>query len=192
MSHASSLFPLHTQDTAPEGSLEVMAEYRERFGFVPNLVATLAASPAALNGYATGYGLLGQTVFTPAEQQLIFLAASRANDCHYCVAAHSMAGKMTGLPDEAVAAVRDGKTLLDPKLAAIADFTRKMIETRGHVSAKDIEDFLTAGHTPAQILEIILGVAVKTISNYMNHIAATPLDAAFAPMAWQPASADAA
>lgn len=175
---------LHTRDTAPEGSHDIMDGYAKKFGFVPNLVATMSESPAALKGYAATYELMGQTAFSPAEVQLIFLTASRVNACHYCVAAHSMVGKMAGLDDETINAVRDGRPVLDPKLAAIVEFTTKTIEKRGNVSALDIETFLTAGHTKAQILEVLLGIATKTISNYMNHIAETPLDSAFAASSW--------
>lgn len=177
---------VHTRDSAPAGSHEIMDAYQERFGFVPNLVSIMAESPAALKGYATTYGLLDDTDFTPAEQQLVFLSVSRANGCRYCVAAHSVAGQMMGLDMDTINAVRDGRPVLDSKLAAIAEFATKVVDTRGHVSAQDIETFITAGHTKAQILEILLGAATKTISNYMNHIAATPLDDAFAPMAWEP------
>ncbi|MCR4376750.1 MAG: carboxymuconolactone decarboxylase family protein [Rhodospirillales bacterium] len=177
---------LHTRNSAPAGAHPIMDAYAQRFGFVPNLVAAMAESPAALKGYAQTYLLLGETDFTPAEQQLIFLTVSRTNGCTYCVAAHSMAGKMMGLDDETINAVRDGRPVLDPKLAGIVEFTTKMVEKRGHVSALDIETFLTAGHSKAQILEILLGIATKTISNYMNHIAATPLDDAFAATAWEP------
>lgn len=182
-------FTVHSRDSAPEGSHAIMDAYSERFGFVPNLVSILAESPAALKGYASTYDMLGETAFTPAEQQLIFLAISRANGCRYCVAAHTMGGKMSGLDDSVIQAVRDGRTLLDPKHAAIADFATKVVDKRGRVSAQDIENFLTAGHSRAQIMEVLLAAATKTISNYMNHIAVTPLDDAFAPMTW---NADAA
>lgn len=181
-----SKLTVHTRESAPEGSHGIMDAYTERFGFVPNLVSILAESPAALKGYATTYGLLDETDFSAPEQQLIFLATSRENGCRYCVAAHSMAGKMMGLDDETIQAVRDGRPVLDPKLAAIAEFTTKVVVKRGHVSDQDVETFITAGHTQAQVLEVLLGVSTKTISNYMNHIAQTPLDEAFAPMAWEP------
>ncbi|PHS79552.1 MAG: carboxymuconolactone decarboxylase [Rhodospirillaceae bacterium] len=180
------LSTLHTLETAPEGSRDVLQAYQDRFGFVPNIVALLADSPAALNGYATSYNLLDESDFTPPEQQLIFLAVSVANKCTYCVAAHSMAGKMVGLDDQTINAVRDGTTVLDSKNAAIADFATKIVNARGFVSPDAINDFLAAGHTQAQILDVLLGVSTKTISNYANHIADTPLDEAFAPMAWTP------
>jgi len=179
-------FKIHTRSSAPEGSHDVIDAYTEKFGFVFNTVGVMAESPAALKGYVQTYGLLGDTAFTPAEQQLIFLSVSRENACTYCVAAHSMAGKMAGLDDETIAAVRDGGTILDPKLAAISSFATEVVKTRGHVPKDVVNDFLVAGHTKAQVLEILLAVATKTISNYMNHITNTPLDEVLLPMAWEP------
>lgn len=181
-------FPIHTRDSASSDVHDIFDGYQDKLGFVPNLVGILAESPAALRTYATGYAQLGNSSFTPAEQQLLFLSVSRANQCTYCVAAHSMAGKMAGLDDDVIEDVRNGRPVLDPKLAAIAEFATKMVEKRGFVSAQDIETFQTAGHTRAQVLDVVLAVATKTISNYMNHIADTPLDDAFASTAWQPAA----
>jgi len=177
-------FKLHTKDTAPEGAHGVMDAYTERFGFVPNLIGVMAQSPAATKGYAQTYGLLAETDFTPAEQQLLFLTISRANGCTYCVSAHTMAGQMMGLDEDTINAVRDGRPILDSKLAALSEFALKVVEKRGHVSRDDINDFLTAGYSQAQILEVLLAIATKTISNYMNHIAETPLDEAFSPARW--------
>lgn len=175
---------IHTIESAPDASKPILQGFLDRFGFVPNIACILAESPAALKGYATTYGLLGETDFTPAEQQLIFLAVSRANGCTYCVAAHSMAGKMMGLDDATIQCVRNDTPVLDAKLAAIVSFATHIVETRGFAKQDRINDFIAAGHTEAQILEILLGVATKTISNYANHMADTPLDDAFAPMAW--------
>lgn len=181
-------FKLHNKDTAPQGAHGVMDAYQDRFGFVPNLIGLMAESPATTKGYAQTYNLLGETDFTPAEQQLLFLTISRTNGCTYCVSAHTMAGKMAGLDEDTINAVREGRPILDSKLAALSDFAIKMVETRGHVSRDDINDFMTAGYSQAQILEVLLAIATKTISNYMNHIANTPLDDAFAPAQWAPTS----
>lgn len=182
MSH----FQVHTRETAPEGSHDVIDNYVERFGFLFNTVGMMAESPATLKGYAQTYGLLGETEFSPAEQQLIFLSVSRENACTYCVAAHSMAAKMMGVEDEVISAVRKGKTILDPKLAAISDFAIEVVKSRGHVSKDRVNNFLVAGHSKAQVLEILLAVSTKTISNYMNHITNTPLDEVLKPFAWEP------
>ncbi|MBL4693099.1 MAG: carboxymuconolactone decarboxylase family protein [Magnetovibrio sp.] len=181
-----SLKTIHSVETAPQASQEILKGFVERLGFVPNIASIMAESPATLKGYTATYGLLSETDFTPAEQQLIFLAVSRANSCTYCVAAHSVAGKMMGLDDETIAAVRNDTPILDSKLAAIVSFVSHLIDTRGFAKQDRINDFLAAGHTEAQILEVIMGIATKTISNYANHIANTPLDDAFAPMAWTP------
>jgi len=93
---------------------------------------------------------------------------------------------MVGRDNEAIDAVRDGRPILDPKLAALSSFAIKVVEKRGHLSRDDINDFLTAGYSKAQIMEVLLAVATKTISNYMNHIAETPLDEPFAAAAWSP------
>jgi uncharacterized peroxidase-related enzyme len=179
-----SPFILHTKDTAPAGSHGVMDAYMAKFGFVPYLIGVMSQSPATTQGYAQTYALLGETDFTPAEQQLLFLTVSRANECTYCVAAHTLAGKMMGLDEETISAVRDGRPILDLKLAALSEFALKIVEKRGNVSRDDVSDFLTAGYTNAQILEVLLAVATKTISNYMNHIAETPLDPAFQVSVW--------
>ncbi|HEY9078519.1 carboxymuconolactone decarboxylase family protein [Magnetovibrio sp.] len=181
-----SSFILHTRDTAPKGSHGVMDAYAERFGFVPNLINIMAESPAATQGYAHTYGLLAETDFSPAEQQLLFLTISRTNGCTYCVSAHTMAATMVGLDNATIDAVRDGRPILDPKLAALSSFAIKVVEKRGHLNRDDINDFLTAGYSRAQILEVLLAVATKTISNYMNHIAHTPLDEPFAAAEWSP------
>ncbi|MEG3616869.1 carboxymuconolactone decarboxylase family protein [Magnetovibrio sp. PR-2] len=187
-----SLFPLNTRETAPQGSHAVMDAYVERFGFVPNLIGILSSSPAATQGYAQTYGLLGETAFSLAEQQLLFLTVSRENGCQYCVAAHTMAGRMAGLDEDSLNAVRNSQPLLDPKLAALSDFAVKVVNKRGQLNHDDVHDFLAAGYTQAQILDVLLGVATKTISNYMNHIAETPLDPQFAKDAWEPRVSSAA
>ena len=185
-------FPLNTRDAAPQGSHGVMDAYAERFGFVPNLISILSSSPAATQGYAQTYGLLGETAFTPVEQQLLFLTISRENGCRYCVAAHTMAGRMAGIDETVLQAVRNFQPILDPKLAALSEFAVKVVNQRGRVQKHDVQDFLTAGYNQAQILDVLLAVSTKTISNYVNHIAETPLDPQFAKDAWEPAQSSAA
>lgn len=172
--HAKVDFPVHTRDTAPKAAHPVMDGFAATMGFVPNLVGILAGAPPALNAYAHAYAHMGETGFSPAEQQLLYLAVSRANACGYCVAAHTLGAQKAGLDDDIIDAVRDGRPVLDPKLAAIVDFATAVVDKRGFVSPLDVDNFLTAGHTREQIAEVILAVATKTISNYMNHIADTP------------------
>lgn len=177
-------FPVLTKDTAPEASHALMDAYVARMGFVPNLVGILAASPAAAKTYGQAYAFLGETDFTPAEQQALLLTISRVNGCTYCVAAHTMGARKAGLDTETIQALRDGRPVLDPKLAALVEFAAKLVEQRGQVGRDAVNDFLTAGYKPAQIMDILVAAAAKTISNYMNHMAETPLDVQFADAAW--------
>ena len=109
---------------------------------------------------------------------------NRLNGCTYCMAAHSGIAKAQGVSDEVISALRDGSELADPKLEALRVFAVKINESRGWTGEGDIEALLAAGYTPRTVLEVILGTALKVMSNYTNHIAGTPLDKAFAAVAW--------
>ena len=115
------------------------------------------------------------------------LAASEANDCEYCVAAHSTLAKRFVKVDPAVVdAVRRRAPLSDAKLDALVIFARKVVEQRGWLSGGEVDAFLTAGYTRAQVMEVLLGVGMKTFNNYVDHIAHTPLNDQFKAEAWQP------
>lgn len=161
---------------------------QKSLGFVPNMYAGMANSPGLLDTYLHGYQLFRQSSgFTPAEQEVIFLTISRTNGCHYCVAAHSfIADQMSKVPPAVTNAIRDGAEVPDAKLAALSDFTRAMVTTRGLPARRDVDAFLSAGYSERQALEITLAIAVKTLSNYANHLFHTPVDAMFAPRAWNP------
>jgi len=169
-------FTLHTEATAPEASRQVLIAAKQAFGFVPNLHAVLAESPAALQGYDAIFNLVGQTGFTPAEQQVAFLAVNFVNECRYCMAGHSVLAKMAGLAPDEIASLRAGTALHDPKLQALAWFTTSVARNRGVVGDGEVEAFLAAGYTKRHVLEVVLVVATKTLSNYVNHLAETPAD----------------
>jgi len=119
----------------------------------------------------------------------VFLEISRLNGCDYCMAAHSMIGeKKSGLDDATLAALRDGRSLPDATLDALATFTRHMHETRGLPTKAGVAAFKDAGYTDRHIYEIILAQAVKTLSNYANHLQHTPLDDVFAGHKWPEAA----
>ena len=115
------------------------------------------------------------------------LAASEANDCEYCVAAHSTLAKRLVRVDPAlVGATRQREPLADAKLDALVTFTRKVVEQRGWLTEAEVAAFLAAGYGKAQVLEVLLGVGMKTFNNYVDHIAHTPLNDQFKAEAWQP------
>ncbi len=181
-------FPIHTIETAPDGSKAALADATKQFGFLPNLMGELAAAPAALKAYLMLGDLLSQTSLSPAEQQIVLVSASMSNDCHYCVAAHSAGLTMAGMAAHHIEALRAGRPLDDPRLDAIRVFTATVVEQRGDIDEEDVRRFIDAGYTQAQVLEVLVGVAMKTLSNYTNHIAATPLDPALQKFAWEPAA----
>lgn len=179
-------FDLHDADSAPGKSPELLRAVGEKYGFTPNLFRILAESPAALEGYLSLSQIFGASSLTPLEQQTVLLTASFENECDYCMAAHSTVAEMSGAPGEILAALRSGAPLPDPRLEALRRFTAAVVQRRGWVSESDVAAFLEAGFSRGQMLEVILGVALKTLSNYTNHLARTPVDAAFEKHAWTP------
>jgi len=175
---------LQTADTAPEGSRDAIAGVKEAYGFVPNLIATLANAPAAVNAYVGVAGALGDSTLSPVEQQVVLLAASFENRCHYCMAAHSVVASGAGASDEVVEALRRGEPIADARLEALRAFTASVVENRGWIPEEDLAAFLDAGFEKAQVLDVLTGVTLKTLSNYMNHITQTPLDEAFGEAEW--------
>jgi uncharacterized peroxidase-related enzyme len=182
-------FAIHTIDSAPAASKELLTVVEKKYGFVPNLLGELSAAPVALKAYVTLSDLLAQTSFSPVEQQLILATVSIANACEYCVAAHSAGLKAAGLADEELDALRNGRRLKGEKLDALRAFVTTIVQNRGWVKQPELHRFLSAGYTREQVLEVLVGISMKTLSNYANHIADTPLDSRFEPFAWEPATA---
>lgn len=176
-------FQIHDETSAPAASLPFLAKAKSSFGMVPNLLGTLAESPALLEGYMTLAGIFAKSSFSPTEQQVVLLTVSFANGCSYCMAAHSVIAKSQGVPAGILQALRSGTPLDDSRLAALATFTHAVVAERGRVEHQ-VADFLKSGFTRAQVLEVVLGVGMKTLSNYANHIAHTPVDPPFQSQAW--------
>lgn len=175
--------PLVTDADAQGAAKTILENTKSSLGFVPNMYRTMANSPGYLSTYAHGYTAFRQgSCFTPLEQETVFLTLSRENGCEYCTAAHSMiADKVAKFDADNLAAVRTGEPLPDAKLNALAVFTKHVHDTRGLIAKDDTQDFIAAGFEEAQILEVILALSVKILSNYSNHIFHTDVDAAFAP-----------
>ncbi len=177
-------FPIHSSETAPEASKPILAATQKKFGFVPNLIRVLAGAPAAVKAYTTVMDIFESSSLSDAEKQTILLSASFVNECEYCIAAHSTIAGMKKVPAEIIEALRSGTTLPDAKLDALAVLTRSIVETRGWPTEAAKEAFFAAGYGTAEYQEVIVGVALKTISNYVNHAADTPLDPAFEAHKW--------
>jgi len=171
-----------TLETATGEAKELLSGAKAKLGFLPNMYGYMANLPGVLDGYLSTYAAFRETAgFTPAEQETVFLTISRVNGCTYCTAAHSMlADKKSGVPADSLAALRDGSALPDAKLNAVAKFTEAMVVSRGSPDKQAVNDFLAAGYGEQQVLGVVLAIACKTFSNYVNQLGGTPVDDMFA------------
>ncbi len=177
-------FPVHSSETAPEASKPILAAAQKKFGFVPNLIRVMAEAPAAAQAYLTIMDIFDGASLSDTEKQTVLLSASYVNECTYCMAAHTMVARMKKVPAEIIEALRTGRPLPDPKLEVLAALTRSIVENRGWPTTAAKDAFFAAGYTTAEYLEVVVGVTVKTLSNYVNHATDTPLDPAFEAAKW--------
>lgn len=170
---------------------QILDKAKAQVGFIPNMYANMANAPAVLDTYLHGYGLFrSESGFTPPEQEVVFLAASAANGCNYCTAAHSMiADKVSKVPPDTLEAIRAGQPIPDARLAALHRLATEMVRTHGRPSAQTVQDFLAAGFDERKLLYVVLALAVKTLSNFSNHAFATEVDERFAAYRVQPSEA---
>lgn len=145
-----------------------------------NIFRGLANSPAALDAYVALSGALGKAGLSAKEREVVQLVVGQANGCDYCVAAHTAIGKSVGLSEEQAVGARRGRTG-DPKLDALAGFTRAVHEKRGNVSDEEIGAFRAAGYTDGHVAEVVAGVALAVLTNYFNHVNRTAVDFPAAP-----------
>lgn len=187
MTHTERALSLPSRDvTDPDPAIAaVLSKAQAKMGFLPNMYRNMANAPGLLETYMAGYDAFrSDSGLTPAEQETVFLAISRTNGCDYCVAAHSMLADMSKVPAEVTEALRDGRPLPDPRLDALATFATAMVESRGLPTASDLDAFLAAGFSETDALHVLLAIAVKTISNYSNHLFHTEVDPMFAGRVW--------
>jgi uncharacterized peroxidase-related enzyme len=163
-------FKRYTTDTAPEGSRDLMKNIQASYGFMPELFAYMAESPEVLEAYATVNKLISKTSLTPAQQQLVLLAVSRENDCGFCQVAHEAVGLQSGLDKDTLAALKADKDIKNHTDAALVTLAQAIVEKRGRLNDGDLSAFYEAGFGTKQVMEVILGVSLKTLSNYTNHL----------------------
>ena len=179
-------FRIHDVETAPEASKPLLQAIVKGLGFLPGLYAGLAESPTALKVYLDGAEAFGKSALSPVEQQVVLLAVSVANGCEFCVAAHSfIARQLAKVPSPVVDALRQAGHLPDARLQALAQFARRVVADRGWVPDSAVDEFLAAGFTRGQALDVIVGISVKTLSNYANHLLKTPVNPQFAAESWR-------
>lgn len=175
-----------TFDTASESARPSLEQAQRAFGFVPNLIGVLANAPIAARAYLALSEIFGSGTLSEIERQVVLLTVSFTHGCEYCMAAHSTVARMVRMPDAVLEALRAGHPLPDDRLETLRRTTAALVTNRGWISDAERQRFAAAGYTEGQLLEVVVGIALKTLSNYTNHLASTPVDAAFAPNAWRP------
>lgn len=172
-------FKLHTKESAPKESQSLLDNSEKSFGMIPNLHAVMAESPPLLEAYQTLHSLFQQTKFDADELTVIWQTINIEHDCHYCVPAHEAIAVMMKIDRDILDALRNRKPMPNEKLQALHITTLALIQNRGRLDESDIDVFFSAGYEQVHLLEIILGISQKVMSNYVNHITQTPVDSAF-------------
>ena len=174
-----SRFPVHTIESAPEGSRLALTGAKAKFGFVPNLIREMSVSPAVAQVYLGGQQAMAAATLSARDQQVVQLAISVYNECAYCKAAHRMGASASGIAAADIAAIERGDRAEDPRVGALVTATWEILDLRGWLKAADLERLRALGVDRAQVYEIVALIGLKTISNWINHIAHTEIDAAF-------------
>jgi alkylhydroperoxidase family enzyme len=178
-------FKIHTIETAPDKSKPALEAAAKAFGRIPNMLGILAEAPEVLKAYSELHQHFADSSFDAEELTVVWQSINVENNCTYCVPAHTGIAHMMQVDPALTEALRNQAPMPTEKLQVLQDTTLAIVRQRGVISDTELERFYAVGYGPQQLLEIILGVAQKTISNYSNHIAKTPLDEAFKPFIWK-------
>lgn len=172
-------FTLHTNETAPDAAKPLLEKSVKAFGMLPNLHAVMAESPQLLDSYQQAHELFQQTSFNAEELTVVWQAINIEHDCHYCVLHHTGIAHSMKVDQDIIDALRNKTPLADEKLEVLRDTTLAMVRQRGVLSDEDVNKFYAVGYGKKQLLEIVLGLSQKVMSNFTNHLADTPVDAPF-------------
>src|SRR5580698_5038850 len=180
-------FSVHTIESAPEKSKQALQGLKHKFGFIPNVAATMAESPVLINAFIGGFLSFHGGSFREDEKQALLLTNAVTLKCPWTVAFHSTMALQEGVSDRDVKAIREGKLPDDPKYAALSGMTKALIEKKGNVTEADIERFTSAGYSPLQIFEVITSIGVSTMAATTTNMARTPVEERFRAQTWTPA-----
>ncbi|MCL1157121.1 carboxymuconolactone decarboxylase family protein [Shewanella inventionis] len=178
-------FTIHTVESAPQESKAMLEGAKKQMGMVPNLFGVLAQSPSTLKAYQQLHQAFSESSFNAEELTVVWQTINVEHECTYCVPAHTAIANSMNVDPAITQALRNKTALPNAKLQALHDATLSIVRNRGNISAAELEAFYAAGYGQQQVLEIILGLSQKVISNYTNHVAHTPTDDAFKPFAWK-------
>jgi alkylhydroperoxidase family enzyme len=178
-------YELYKLETAPQNSKPLLEKSLEDFGMIPNLHAVLAESPSALEAYQVLHRLFQQTSFDAEEMTVVWQTINVEHECHYCVPAHTGIAQMMKVDPAITDALRNRTELPDNKLQVLHLTTLALVRNRGRITEQEQADFFAAGYDRRHLIEIILGLSQKVISNYVNHLADTPVDKPFQKFIWK-------
>lgn len=179
-------FDVHTPETAHGEASEILADIGQKLGFTPNMFAVMGGAPAALGAFMEMNRSVTRSSLTPLEAEIAQTAASVENLSPYCVAGHTAFAAMQELDVGVIESVRNEKRLAEPRLEALRSFTRRMVETHGHLRDDELSAFLDAGYSRDQAIEVVMVISLKFFSNLTGNLTGIPLDDAFAPFEWKP------
>jgi alkylhydroperoxidase family enzyme len=177
-------FTLHDENTAPEASKELLIQSRKTNGMLPGLHAVMAEAPGLLEAYNFVHQQFMNSSFDKDELTVVWQTINVEHACHYCVPAHTAIAKGMKVNDAITDALRNETALPNARLEALRTFTLSVVRGRGNVDASEVQAFIDAGFTQRNILEVVLGLSQKVMSNYTNHLTQTPVDAPFQKFAW--------
>ena len=177
-------YKIYSAETAAPPTDKLLYAVEDMIGFIPNVFAVLAESETSLRAFIQLNQQLGESSFDATEREIIQTAASVENQCGYCVAGHTAFADMQEVDSKVIDAVRSNQAIKQSKLESLNQFTRRMVNSKGSISNQQLNDFFDAGYTPANALEVILGICVKTFSNYAGNMIGIPLDDQFKRYEW--------
>ena len=177
-------FTVHTIRTAPEASKPVLENSLKRFKMIPNLHGVMAEAPELLKAYISVGDLFENSSLTAEELTVVWQAINVEHNCTYCVPAHTGIAHSMKVDPKLIEALRDGSVMTTDKLQVLHETTLKITRQRGVIEQEDMDRFFAVGYGQRQLLEIILGLSMKVMSNYVNHVAQTPLDKEFEKFSW--------
>ncbi len=167
-------FNVPTREEVNTNNQAIFDNLNKALGFVPNLYATYAHSETALENYLNLSN--AKTSLSSKEKEVVNLAVSEVNQCIYCLSAHTAIGKMNGFTDEQILELRAGNASFDSKFNALAKLAKNITENRGKASQDVIENFFSAGYSKGNLIDTIVLVGDKTISNYVHSTTQIPVD----------------
>jgi len=172
-------FTIPTAATVSPANRAIFASLQKGLGMVPNLYATMAHAEDALGNYLTLQN--GKSSLTAREREVVNLVVSQVNECTYCLAAHTVIGGMTGFTPEQIIAIRKGGAPFDAKLDALARLVKSAAEHRGHAESALLDAFFAAGYTEGQLVDTVMAIGDKIITNYLHALTRVPVDFPAAP-----------